>query len=176
MFTFFERRRTVWDVILGILLILAGIILLLNATIATTLSVLLFGIVVLVGGVVLLVGAFSHFRAPGFFPLLLGAVAMLVLGLFLLRNPSLGAATFTVLVGALLLMSGVVRLFGAALLPVGKWILVVSGLISFLLGLWVLINVNTTSQVFIGVLIGIQVLIEGINLIALGRVRPVEKN
>ena len=53
-----ERRRTGWDVVLGVVLVLAGLFVLGNAVVATFLSVLLLGWIAIGSGVVTLVGAF----------------------------------------------------------------------------------------------------------------------
>jgi hypothetical protein len=87
----FERRRTVWDVVLGILLILAGFFVLGNVVFATALSVLLLGWIALGSGVVLLIQAFFRIRSGEFWFAALGGAVLAVLGLFILRHPVVGA-------------------------------------------------------------------------------------
>src|SRR3712207_1716215 len=86
-----ERRRTGVDLVVGVLLILAALFLLGNVVLATALSVRVLGWTALVGGVVLLVRAFVGARAGASWPSALGGVVLAVLGLFMLRNPAIGA-------------------------------------------------------------------------------------
>jgi membrane protein HdeD len=95
-----------------------------------------------------------------------------VLGLFLLRNVVAGALTLTLITGALLLTIGLTRIFGAFGVPEARGLLLVSGLISAALGLFVLLNLATATFTLLGVLLGTQTLLDGITLIAAGRIRP----
>jgi hypothetical protein len=52
-------------------------------------------------------------------------------------------------------------------------LLIVSGLISAGLGLWILLNLTTATLTLLGTLLAIQTLLEGLTLVAVGRVRPV---
>ena len=70
------------------------------------------------------------------------------------------------------LASGLTRVFVATKMPENRLILIISGLISIGLGLWVFFNIVAASLTLLGVLLGIQVLMEGLTLIAVGRVRP----
>ena len=98
-----ERSRTGVDLLLGILLMLGALFLLGNVVLATALSVRVLGWTALVGGVVLLVRALVGTRAGASWPSALGGVVLAVLGLFMLRNPAIGALTLTLLTGSLLL-------------------------------------------------------------------------
>jgi uncharacterized membrane protein HdeD (DUF308 family) len=172
MATVFERRRTGWDVLLGILLVLAGFYVLGNAVLATAVSVLLLGWVALLSGVVLLVGAFFRIRSGGFWSAALGGGVLAVLGLFILRNPVVGAVTLTLLAGSLFLVAGLTRLIAAAQSPEARGLLIVSGIISVLLGLFVLFNLASATLTLLGVLLGIQTVVEGLTLLIAGRLRP----
>ena len=166
------RRRTAWDVIVGILLVIAGFILLGDVVFATAVSVLLLGWAVLFSGVALLVGALFRIKSGNFVSAALGGAVLTVLGLFLLRNPLIGAVTLTLMSGSMFLASGLTRVFVATKMPENRLILIISGLISIGLGLWVFFNIVAASLTLLGVLLGIQVLMEGLTLIAVGRVRP----
>lgn len=172
MTTVFRRRRTGWDVLLGILLVLAGFYVLGNVVLATALSVLLLGWIALVSGVVLLVGAFFRIRSGGFWSSALGGGVLAVLGLFILRNPVVGAVTLTLLAGSLFLVAGLTRLIAAAQSPEARGLLIVSGIVSVVLGLFVLFNLASATLTLLGVLLGIQTVVEGLTLLVAGRLRP----
>jgi membrane protein HdeD len=95
-----------------------------------------------------------------------------VLGVFILRNPAIGALTLTLLGGSLFLTTGLVRIFGGSVVPEARAVLVVSGVISVILGLWVLVNLTTATLTLLGTLLAVQTLLEGVTLIAVGRLRP----
>lgn len=168
-----ERRRTGADVVIGVLLVLVGVYILGNAMVATVFSVLLIGWLALITGVVELVGAFGRIRSGGFWSSALGGVVLTVLGLFILRNPVVGAVSLTLLAGSLFLAIGLTRIVVGFQVPRGRWILVASGVISVLLGLTVLLNLVAASFTLLGVLLGIQVVLEGVERLTIGRVRPV---
>src|SRR5947209_3119708 len=95
-----ERRRTGWDVVLGILVIIAGIIVLGNVVVATTVSVLFIGWMAIIAGIVALAGAVMRIGKGGFWPVAIGGGLLLALGLMLVRRPGVGAVTLTLVAGA----------------------------------------------------------------------------
>ena len=54
----------------------------------------------------------------------------------------------------------------------GKVVLFISGLVSLGLGFYVLFNLGTATLMLLGTLLAVQTLLEGLTLIAVGRVRP----
>lgn len=171
---FLERRRTGWDIFVGALLVIGGLIVLGNAVLATAISVYLIGWMALVAGVVLFVGALFRIRSGGFWSAALGGAILAVLGLFILRNPLVGAATLTLIAGSLFFVSGLTRVLVAFQIVGARAPLIVSGLASIVLGLIVLLNMATATLTLLGVLLGVQTLLEGLTVLAFGRWRPVE--
>lgn len=171
--TALERRRTGGDVVFGVLLVIGGFIVLGNAVIATAISVLLLGWTALIAGVVLLVSALFRIGSGGFWSAALGGAVLAVLGLFFLRNPGVGALSLTLVAGAMFLATGLVRIFLGFQVSEHRWLLVISGLISVVLGLLVLFNLVAATLTLLGVLLGIQTLLEGLTLLAAGRLRPI---
>jgi len=171
--TAFERRRTGWDVVFGVLLVIGGFVVLGNAVLATAISVLLLGWMALISGVVLLVGALFRIGSGGFWSAALGGAVLAVLGLFFLRNPAVGALSLTLVAGSLFLATGLVRIFLGFQVSEARWVLVISGLISLVLGLLVLFNLLTATLTLLGVLLSVQTLVEGLTLLVAGKLRPV---
>jgi len=172
MATVMERRRTGWDVVLGILLLLAGLFVLGNAVVATFLSVLFLGWLAIGSGVVAVAGAFFRRESGVSWSAALGGAVLIVLGVIMVRDPLAGAAGFTLLAGALFLAVGLTRLFAATQMPSARVVLVVSGILSIALGLIVLFNLSIAVPSLLGLLLGIQVLIEGATILVAGRMRP----
>ena len=165
-----QRRRTGWDIGLGVLMVAGAIVILGDVTLATVISVALLGWTALISGVVLIAGTLWRLRSGGSWSPLLGAVGLAVLGLFILRNPMLGALTFTLLAGSLFLTTGLTRIFASGRFGPDRWFVVISGLISLGLGLFVLLNLVTATLTMVGVLLGVQLLVEGLTLLVAGRV------
>lgn len=166
-----HRRRSGWDVFVGVALIGVGSFILGDVVIATAISVLLLGWVAFFSGIGMLAGALVRMRSGGFWATALGGVALSVLGLFILRNPVIGAVALTLMAGSLFLTTGVVRIFMSGHFGPGRWVVIVAGLVSLGLGLFVLSNPITATPALLGVLLGVQILIEGMTLIGAGRVR-----
>jgi uncharacterized membrane protein HdeD (DUF308 family) len=167
-----QRSRSGWDIGLGILLIIGGAVILGDAVLATVISVRLLGWVVLIVGTVELAGSLRRVRSGGSWSAVLGGVGLAVLGLFILRNPLIGALGLTLLAGSLFLTTGLVRIFTSGQYQGDRWFVVIIGVISVGLGLVVLSNLVTASLTLLGLLLGGQILIEGITLLVAGRVRP----
>lgn len=166
-------RRTAWDVILGLLLVAAGLFLLGNAVFATAISVWVIGWTNLVSGILLLIGSLFRIRSGGFFSAVLGGAFLTVIGLFVLRNPLVGALALTMAAGVAFFGSGLTRLAWAFTDRQGRVVLFLNGIISLGLGFFVLFNLGAATLTLLGTLLGVQTLLEGLTLIAIGRVRPV---
>ena len=164
-----ERRRTGWDIIFGILLLIAGIAILGDVVVATTVSVKFLGWMAVISGLVGLVAALFRINKSGFWSAALGSGLMLVLGVVILRNTAATAVVLTLVAGAIFFVGGIARLAAANEYPQARWVLIIGGLISVALGLIVLFNLATASFTLLGILLGVQALIEGVTLIFTGR-------
>ena len=166
---FLTRKRTGWDIVLGILLLLAGVIVLAHSVIATAVSVLFIGWMLLLSGIVAFIASFFHREGGQFWLIALSGALMFVLGLFMVRNPSVAALSLTLMAGALFLVSGIVRLVVAASNKEDRVVLIIGGVVSTILGLIVLFNIWAATLTLLGVLVGIEALIEGVTLLIMGR-------
>lgn len=169
-----ERSRSGWDIVFGLLLIVAGIVVMSYAVAATVISVFFLGWLAVIGGVVGLVAGLFRIGKGGFWPAIITGALLLVLGLVILRNPAASAVTLTLIAGTLFLMGGVIRLIAAFQIDQNRWIMMFSGLVSLALGLIVVLNLLEASFVLLGVLLGVQALVDGITLLVLGRWRVVD--
>jgi uncharacterized membrane protein HdeD (DUF308 family) len=82
-----QRRHSIWDVVLGVLLVIAGLVILAHVVWATAVSVVFLGWLGLVGGVVLIIAAFFLLGRGGFRATALSGGLLLVIRLMMLRNP-----------------------------------------------------------------------------------------
>lgn len=161
------RNRWGWFLTLGILLIVIGVIALGVAGLATVITVVFFGWLLVLGGIVEIIFAFRARESSSVFLQLLTGLLALIVGALLVARPGTGALTITLLLAALYLMSGVFRVIVALVLryPNWGWVLV-SGLVTFLLGLLLLVGWPSTALWFIGVAVGIDLILHGWSWIA----------
>jgi uncharacterized membrane protein HdeD (DUF308 family) len=165
----FQLRRTGWDVVLGALLAIAGLVVIGHAAIATTVSVLFIGWMLIIAGVLGLVAALFRIGKGGFWSAALGGGLLTALGLVIVNNKEATALTLTLIAGTLFLVSGVVRLMAAAQEPEYRVPLILAGVASTVLGLIVLFNLFDASFVLVGVLIGVQLIVDGMTVMLIGR-------
>lgn len=166
-----ERRRSFWDVVLGVLLIIAGVVILGHTVIATVISVFFIGWMMLLSGVIAIVAAFGRIGREGFWAEAITGGLLTALGVMILRNPGAAALTLVLVAGSLLLVGGISRLIGAfqdreLMVP-----LLLSGLISTALGLVVLFNIVEATFTFLGIILGVETIVDGLMLVVMGRVR-----
>ena len=173
MTTILERRRTGWDVVLGIILLIGGVYLLSNAVLATAVSVLVLAWMSFVGGVMMLLTALMSIRSGFPWSTVAGGAMLTVLGLFMLRSPLAGAVALTIMAGALFFASGLMRIALAVTAPAHRWLLAFSGLVSIALALWIMLNPAAATLKLLGVLLGVQVITEGLTPLASDRLRLV---
>ena len=162
------RTRTLGNFVAGVFLVIIGLVILGNAVVATSLSVRFLGWMLLLAGVVGLVAALVNVRDGGSGSIAIGGGLLLVAGIVCLRNVEAAAVTLTLIAGSLLLLSGLVRLVAAVGRPEHRWALLIGGAVSSLLGVAVLLNAFTASYALLGVLLGIQSIVEGLVMIFLG--------
>jgi membrane protein HdeD len=169
-----ERRRTGWDVVLGLLVAVAGVIVLGHVAVAGVVSILVIGWLALIGGVVLAVSAMVGWAEPARRWELVSAVVLVLLGLGFVRNPGAGLLVLTLLAGSLFLVNGIVRIVGA-FQEVGnaRALLLLNGLVSVLLGGLVLFQWPVSALWFLGTMLGIEMIFDGITTAIVGRLRPV---
>ena len=160
------RKSWGWFLTFGILLSILGIVCVGKAQTATTFSILALGWVLMISGVLWLVNSFYAFSWHGFFLYLLNAIIRGVTGYLLIRHPDAGAQGVTMLLAALFIVGGLFRGIGASVIQFPRWgWTVFSGLISFALGIYLLVTWPAASTYFIGIVIGIDLVFDGASLV-----------
>lgn len=155
--------------LLGALSIVFGI-LALNFAMLTSLSVTLFvGALFIVAGVAQGVAAFRE-EGGGSRWLGIGlAVVMVLLGVSFLINPFAGMISLSIVVTAFIGASGVLRLLHAREVRGTPtfWMMIVTGLVSLALAAFIIFNPQVTL-VLLGIVLGVELIVNGAALIALG--------
>jgi uncharacterized membrane protein HdeD (DUF308 family) len=164
------RAKWGWIVALGVVYLLAGFIALGSVVMATVASVLVVGVMMIVAGVA---EVFSAFQIKSWGKFLLWAllgVLYIIAGFVTFENPLLAAALLTLILGASLVASGIMRIilgFGMKRETPWIWVLL-SGVITLLLGLLILAHWPVSSLYILGVFLGIDLIVAGAAWIGLG--------
>jgi membrane protein HdeD len=169
-----ERRRTGWDIVLGFLSVIAGGVALGHVALVGAISVLFLGWTILLGGLAVAVNAIVGWKdSSRRWDLAVGGLLFL-LGLGFVRNPGVGLVTLTLLAGSLLLVGGIVRIVAAFQPGAPRALLLFSGGVTLLLGLLVLNQWPVSALWFLGTVLGIELILDGITTALSGRRRPVK--
>jgi uncharacterized membrane protein HdeD (DUF308 family) len=158
------RRHWGWFFALGIAMVVFGSIAISWAclTTITLAATWLFGVVLFAGGIAEIVGSFSAGRWSGTLVHLLIGVMYVVVGLMILDRPGESAILLTRVIAIFLIVGGVFR----ALSAVGHryvgwgWMLL-SGVVTFALGWMVYAQWPSSGLWFIGLYLGIEMILNG---------------
>jgi len=158
-----------WFVTVGIAFIALGVVCIVGDMTATKVSVLTLGWLLVIGAVVALVQSFRTREWSGFFLYFVTALLRGVAGYLLIRSPAIGEVVITILLASLFIVGGIFRVVGASTLRFPSWgWMAFSGAVSVLLGFMLIYELPAASLWFIGFLVGVDFIIDGIALIVLG--------
>lgn len=164
------NRKWGWFVALGALFILGGAVALFNVFAATIVAIVYIAAAMVVAGGWQIVTA-SQIRPWGR-AALLGVIGTLTLlaGVAAARFPVFAAASFTALVGVLLVACGAMKLVLAYhLRHLARFeLLAAAGGLSLLLGVLILAEWPTSGLYVLGLFLGVNLLFEGIGWVAMG--------
>lgn len=158
-----------WWFLIGIGLIGAGVLALANPFDASLAVELMLGWIFTISGTLQLIGAFGGPAGARVSAAIWGLLALFV-GVSLLANPLGGLVSLTVLLGVLLVVSGLIRLVLAWGLRQSNmfWSLLLSGAFSVLLGGMIFADVMSAATQLLGIFLAVELIISGIGAIAMG--------
>ena len=163
------RAKWGWILALGIVYVIAGFVALGSVVMATVASVLVVGVMMIIAGVAEIINAFQ-LKSWGKFLIwaLLGAL-YIVAGFVTFENPLFAAAILTLFLGASLIASGIVRIILAfSMKREQPWVwLLLSSIVTLLLGLLILAHWPVSSVYVLGIFLGIDLVLAGAGWIAL---------
>jgi uncharacterized membrane protein HdeD (DUF308 family) len=164
------RAKSGWIVALGAVYIIAGIVAIGSVVIATVATVFIVGIMMLIAGVAEVINAFQIKTWGKFILWLLLGALYIVAGLLTFENPLLAAATLTLFLGCSLIASGIMRVVLAlSMQQAMPWIWVLlSGVVTFLLGLIIVAHWPVSSLYILGLFLGVDLVIAGAGWIGIG--------
>jgi aquaporin Z len=164
------REKWGWMVAFGALLALAGFVALGSVVSATVATVMVVGVAMIVSGVVEMVYAIVVRSWKKFFLWSLIGLLYFIGGIEVINNPMLAAGFLTLLLGAGLVASGLIRIFLAFQLPKdAPWGFVVfSGVVTLLLGGIILAHWPVSSLWVLGTFLGVDLIFAGSSWMGLG--------
>jgi uncharacterized membrane protein HdeD (DUF308 family) len=164
------RKKCGWIVALGVVYVIAGLVALGSVVWATVVSVLVVGIMMIVSGVAEVINAFQIKTWGKFILWLLLGVLYIIAGFMVFQNPLLTAVLLTAFLGVSLIVSGIMRIMlGFGMKQATSWIWVVlSGVLSLLLGAVILAKWPVGSAYVLGIFLGVDLIVAGIGWIAVG--------
>ncbi len=157
------------DVLLGLLLLGSGLLIIGGAWLKVIPSTAALGAFVLAAGLLAVLGALVGRTSAGFFSEITSGALAAVLGVVVLRPPAAPIATLVLVAGAFFLVNGVIRLASASEFPALRGTFLIGGAASLALGAAVLSDAVEPSLGLLGVLVGVQLVVDGVSALLIGR-------
>ena len=153
-----------WFLALGIIQIIVGVLCWIDVVAASIAGVFIIGALLLMGGVVQIVHAYSVRGWNGFLLYALMGILYIVGGFLLMAEPVRGSLIITIIIAVILIISGIARLIVAATHRhmKGLWLVILSGIISFAVGVLLYASLPWSSLWVLGTLIAIELVFHGI--------------
>lgn len=164
------QRNWGWFLVIGAVLVVLGCFALSYQLLATVFSVYYLGVLLLLAG---LAQVFQSFKIKRFGQTALWAVMgvlYIIIALAAFAQPFALSSALTLIIGIVLLISGVAQILGALNnknLPRWGWLLT-SGSITFILGLLIMLGWPGNSLWVLGMFLGIDLLCQGWAYITIG--------
>ena len=158
------KRYSLWYLLQGILMVVAGFLALVYPLIASVAIVYLLAWILIISGIFQGIGLIGARQVPHFWLQLISVVLAIVVGLLLLRQPEAGLVVFSVLLIVYFMVEGMAKvIFALTIRPFPNWGWVLgAGIVSILLAIYLWANLAVASEVLLGILLGIQLLCEGV--------------
>jgi uncharacterized membrane protein HdeD (DUF308 family) len=163
------RSHWGWFTVTGIISLVLGVTALFHVVEATLISLMFLGAVLAITGTFQFVQAINTRGWAGFFLHALIGILYGAVGFLMMTHPGLSAISLTPLIAALAITAGLFRIAAAFSMAssIAAWT-AINGLLSLLLGLYVWWTWPVSSFFLLGVIIGVELLINAVPLLQLG--------
>src|SRR5262249_20032948 len=160
------KRYSLWYLVQSGLMILAGILALVYPAMSSVAVVLFLGWLLIISGILQGISLIGAHHVPHFWLQLVSVVLFVIFGLLVLLNPAESLVTLTLLLIVLFMVEGISKvIFALTIRPLANWGWVLaSGIVGILLAFYLWANIPITAIWLIGVLLGIELICEGIAL------------
>lgn len=153
-----------WFIFVGLLLILVGIFALTYQFWATVFSVYVIGVILCVAGVIIVINSLAVHRVTKPILWFIMGVVYVIAGIICLTRPVEAASVLTLILAFTLLVSGVSQFLSALKNTSIGWSwfwLLLSGIVTFVLGVLILIGYPFDSTFILGLFLGIDFILQG---------------
>lgn len=159
-----------WFTVLGVAMILAGIVAIGTPYVAAFAVNIFIGWTLVFVGIAEIVHTFSSPGWGGFLWELMVGVLTAFAGFFMIFNPVAGVLTLTLILAFSLVFRGILKIMlGMKLRPApGSGMIIAGGIIALLLGALIYSEWPSGSAQIIGIIIGVNLLVDGIGMISHG--------
>jgi len=130
---------------------------------------LFLGWLFLIGGILQAVAAFQHLNVKGYGWAAANGVFAAIAGALMIALPAAGVLALTIILTAFYLADGVLKLIGASQgkdMP-GRGMLVINGVLGLIIAAIVIAEWPISAQWFIGIIVGVNLLLGGVTLLTL---------
>lgn len=159
------RKITGWYVIAALLFLVLGMLAIIEPAVAVLAVSRFVGWLLIFGGLAYLIGACTGCPVKELIFQLMVGIAYLMGGVYSLTHPRLAIGTLTLLLGAVILIGGVLEIISYFRLKrqdASGWMLF-NGIITFFLGGMILFHWPSSSVWAIGILVGLTLLMTGMS-------------
>jgi uncharacterized membrane protein HdeD (DUF308 family) len=151
-----------WLLTLGVLLALLGTVAIATSVLTTFATVIALGIFLAIGGAIQVIEAIRSRLHDRFFFHTIFGIINIVAGLIMVLKPTIGAASLTLVIAASFMASGLLRIAALFVLkPQHRFLIFLSGLVSFLLGAFIFAQWPLSALWLIGTFIGVDLIFSG---------------
>jgi len=160
------KRHSIWYLVQAGLMILAGILALVYPALSSVAMVFFIGWLLIVSGLVQGISLIGAQSVPHFWVQLVSVALFIIVGVLFLRNPGESLVTLTLLLIVFFMVEGIAKvIFALTIRPLQNWgWVLISGIIGILLACYLLATFPVAAVWLIGVLLGIELICEGIAL------------
>ncbi|MBV9390055.1 MAG: DUF308 domain-containing protein [Chroococcidiopsidaceae cyanobacterium CP_BM_ER_R8_30] len=163
------RKSTGWVIVLSIGLIILGILAIFMPGIASAFFTSVMGWIALIDGIVMIVESFQSKPVRGFWLNLIVGILYVIAGLYILFNVGAALLVLTFTFGILFIVEGIFTIIMAFTNRAGhrmSWAVALNGVITLILGIFVLYHFPFSAFWLIGLYVGISIISSGISLLA----------
>lgn len=155
---------------IGVLSFVFGLLALGNAVAASLAITIMLGTLFAIAGAAQLWAGFSGATHDNRGFSILWGLLSLMIGVSFIANPAEGTVSLTIIVTAFLFASGLIRLLMAWRMRESRlfWTLLLSGAVTVFLAVYIMAAFATISLSLLGILLGIELLVDGAGLIGFG--------
>lgn len=158
------RKSWGWMAAFAVISLIGGVLALLNPLAATLTATLMAGWAFTFLGALQVIQSFQIKGWGGFIWALLFGLLTLAVGLSLIFDPLAGMISLTILVAVLFLVTGIVKIMlSFSLRPLTGWgWVLLSGIVSLVLGIMILADILSAATQVLGILLGIELISNGV--------------